>query len=468
MITDDPAQAPRSTFEMRGRPRAVTLGDAGIHHPRAPRGSGFVYTPYEDVTHLATTHRALWLGARRSVYVLARSAFVDPYAPEHLVRMLLARIAQRPGGSAQLARMAEIEETARSRGPLRATWSLASLCLLVFLLQLTAGQSLHEVGYFNAALVADGDLWRVVTANLLHAFPRVPIHLVCNLIGLILLGALAERSLGTARTVCVMGASGLGAMAACAIRDQVEVVGVSGVVFGLLGALLWLEFRCANRLPAWWRIPRRALVILLAVNLGLPLLVPIISGAAHVGGLLCGFLVTAAVAGTPPGRRPSPAWVRGASAAVGLLGLLSVAAAGWELSRPGDFLARHTARFASLPGVTPEELNNRAWFVAIDPGSSRENLEAALLLAERAVNETARQDAPILDTLAELQFQLGLQDEAIETIDEAIAREPDESYYWEQRRRFLGDRDPGDRPAAPWPPPTPDQEPAPDDRGIRV
>jgi hypothetical protein len=57
------------------------------------------------------------------VYVIARRTFVDPNGPEHLVRALLEQIARQPGGSAQLARMAQIEETSRARVLLRATWA---------------------------------------------------------------------------------------------------------------------------------------------------------------------------------------------------------------------------------------------------------------------------------------------------------------------------------------------------------
>ena len=51
--------------------------------------------------------------------------------------------------------------------------------------------------------------------------------------------------------------------------------------------------------------------------------------------------------------------------------------------------------------------------------------------------------------LAELQFRLGDVEAAVATIEEAIALEPGESYYTEQRRRFLGER--SDRPPPPGP-----------------
>jgi tetratricopeptide (TPR) repeat protein len=107
-----------------------------------------------------------------------------------------------------------------------------------------------------------------------------------------------------------------------------------------------------------------------------------------------------------------------------------------------------------LPDIDPMELNNRAWLIAENPDSSREHLEAALLLAERAVQETQRTQASILDTLAEIEFQLGRPERAVEIIEEAIAQAEDErfaGYYREQLRRFRGERDAEDRPDAPSP-----------------
>ena len=76
----------------------------------------------------------------------------------------------------------------------------------------------------------------------------------------------------------------------------------------------------------------------------------------------------------------------------------------------------------SLPGVSAEELNNRAWLLATQPNATPEALAVALILAERAVEETERRDPTILDTLAEVQFQLGHPERALVIIDEAIAR----------------------------------------------
>ena len=143
------------------------------------------------------------------------------------------------------------------------------------------------------------------------------------------------------------------------------------------------------------------------------------------------------------------------------VGAAAVASATAELAGAPGFIARHGERLARLPGVSAFELNERAWIIAISPKATDDELKAALLLAERAVLETDRSVAAVLDTLAEVEFLLGWPDRAMATIDEAIAREPGESYYQEQRKRFAGERAADDRPEGPTflPAPPPDPEP---------
>ena len=90
------------TFRLKGRLTPVSLDGKGVNHPRSPRGDAFELTPYEDVTHIAVSERGVWLGAKRSVYVLSRSDFEDETAPERFADSLLRRIGERPGGEAQL------------------------------------------------------------------------------------------------------------------------------------------------------------------------------------------------------------------------------------------------------------------------------------------------------------------------------------------------------------------------------
>ncbi|HEX5066026.1 MAG TPA: rhomboid family intramembrane serine protease [Myxococcota bacterium] len=431
------------SFALRGHAGPVVLDMRGVHHPLTSRG-GRAFTPYEDVIHLTLSRRALWIGSRRDVAVLPRKAFLRADGPEALAHALLEKLAARPNSRAQLARMAQIEERARACPPSYATWGLTILCVAVYALQLLLGHDVYTVGAMIPALVADGDAWRLVTANLLHANEMLPFHLhiLMNLAGLVAFGALCERPLGTARTLAVMGVSGLAAMTASAF-SQLPTVGVSGVVFGLVGAVTWLEHFRTDELPAWWRVPRRPLYAMLALSFLLGAVVPFIAGGAHVAGFAGGALTAALLADRPLSPR-SAAPVRALAALVVVATVAGVAAAGAELFAPGDFGARHLARIAELPGISPEELNDQAWYVAIDDDSTPEQLAVALSLAERAVAETDRRQATILDTLAELQFLTGAPQAAVATIEEAMALAPKEPYYAEQRRRFLGER--SDRP----------------------
>jgi len=444
---------PHESFPLRRGATPIVLEPEGFHHPATPRGRGHTFSRYADLTHVLATPRALWIGTRRSVYPLARTLFVDPAGPERVGEALLARVAREPGGPERLARMRELDRMAQEpRRPL-ATWALVAACALVFALQLSLGTELFEAGYFSPALVADGDLWRTFTAGLLHGFP---LHLVVNLVGLLLVGRLAERALGTPRLICVMGAAEIGSMAASALADEGGVVGVSGVVFGLAGALLLVELRRSDELPATWRFPRFALVaVILGIlaDAALGLAIPFIAGEAHLGGFAAGFATTAILTRAAPLHAAAGPASRAAATVVTSLSLLSVGAAAAALLVTDDFRARHAARIAALPGISPQELNNHAWLIATDPDSTPAQLEAALLLAGRAVVETAHSDPTLLDTLAEVQFQLGRPDLAVLIIDQAIERAPGEPYYREQRRRFTGEREPDDRPpdpALPW------------------
>lgn len=463
------AAAAAERFPLRDRREAIVLGPEGFEHPRAARGRARIFTSYQDLTHLALSERALWIADRRGLSVLPRALFEERHDPQRLVGALVRRVALLPGGAARLGRMAALDALARHPAPPLATWTLAMLCSIAFLLELLAPAEVFTVGSFSPALVAAGDTWRLVTANLLHGFA---LHLLLNLVGLVVVGRLLERLLGTARCIGVMGVSALGAMLASGLFLEGPVVGVSGVVFGLAGALMWLELRRPAEIPAWWRFPRplrRFVVLAFAVDVVLGFTLPLVAGAAHVGGFVAGVLAAALLTRAGSfGRAPNlPARVL-ATLTVGLT-VLGVGRAAFEVLRAPDFMARQAARLAALPGVSPGELNDHAWRIAIDPAATHAQLESALQLAERAVAETGGREATILDTLAEVQFQLGHPELAVSIIERAISREPDEPYYREQRRRFTGERPADDRPPDPSlrPAPSPARPPLPpDDEGL--
>ena len=76
------------------------------------------------------------------------------------------------------------------------------------------------------------------------------IHLAFNMLALYWLGTIVEQALGTRRFLLVYFVSGLaGSAGALWLSSPIEVtVGASGAIFGILGALLVLEYLATGSL----------------------------------------------------------------------------------------------------------------------------------------------------------------------------------------------------------------------------
>jgi membrane associated rhomboid family serine protease len=460
------------TFPLRrGRP-PVVLHATGFRHPGGLFAGSEFFTAYPHLTQLVITVRGLRVATRKGIFLLRRDAFVSADGPELLVRALYARILAQPGGALQLARMQRLHRWMLGPNPRWLSRGVALACVLVFALQGLYFPWVELAGAFNADLVALGEWWRLVTANFLHAFPS-PLHLALNAICLLALGLLVERALGSGRAALVMAASALGAMGGSYLAGYQWALGASGIVAGLVGGLIWLEFRRPEQLPAIWRIPRQLFVAAVVSETVFLLFIPGIAHAAHLGGFLAGALVTAALAPAELGPGNSPRWLVPACGATALGVGVAVLAAVWPLFAPGSPVAERRAAHLLAANVEPLHLNNVAWTIVTGPAPSPGLVDVALQLAERAVEETWQSDPNVLDTLAEAYFVAGRQEDAIDAIDAAISLAPGVDYFREQRRRFTGERSSEDRPdppAEPWqetPPPLlqppPEEEP-----GIRV
>ncbi len=79
----------------------------------------------------------------------------------------------------------------------------------------------------------------------------------------------------------------------------------------------------------------------------------------------------------------------------------------------------------------PQVLNAFAWFSA----ENEMHLEQALKAAIKAV-EISEKSPQIVDTLAEVYFRMGNNKKAIETIQIAIEKDSEDSYYKEQLEKF--------------------------------
>ncbi len=187
-------------------------------------------------------------------------------------------------GAQQVVRARDI----RSTNQVPITVGLIVVNVITYLLQgsgVVVGDPARTVtgwGRLFGPDVADGEVWRIVTAAFLHGSL---IHIGFNMYLLWALGQQLERALGTARYLLIY-AAGLfgGSLAVLAFNFDTPTLGASGAVLGLagaLGAVLWARGVPLNRSPVF------GLVIL---NLALPLLLTGISFWGHLGGIMGGFV----------------------------------------------------------------------------------------------------------------------------------------------------------------------------------
>lgn len=131
-----------------------------------------------------------------------------------------------------------------------------------------------------APAVERGDFWRLLTSAFDHFGPW---HLFANMWMLLILGLGVERAIGSIRYLGMYIASVLaGAAAALLITPTALVAGASGGVFGMMGA--WAVIAVVYRLKP------QGLLVLIGLNILLSVVVPGISLAGHVGGLVGGAL----------------------------------------------------------------------------------------------------------------------------------------------------------------------------------
>jgi membrane associated rhomboid family serine protease len=177
-----------------------------------------------------------------------------------------------------------------------ATVGLVVLNVVVYLITVYQGGGVARPGgelfekgaLIGAAISVDGDWYRLVTAMFLHASL---LHLAFNMIALYWLGTIVEQALGSSRFLLLYFVSGIaGSAGALALSNPFAVtVGASGAIYGILGALLVLEYRATGTFAG----PALGLIV---INLALSFAIPNISIGGHLGGLAGGILATFALA----------------------------------------------------------------------------------------------------------------------------------------------------------------------------
>jgi membrane associated rhomboid family serine protease len=203
----------------------------------------------------------------------------------------------------------------------RVTVAIIAVCVLLFLGQ-GGSIGLREQGgtiYDNFALfgplIHDGDYWRLVTSGFLHSGI---FHIGFNMYLLWLLGQQLERTVGSSRFATLYFTALLwGSFGSLVQTTESVVVGASGAVFGLMGALA-VEQRRRGYDPF-----SGGLGGLILLNLAIGFVPGFhIAFGGHIGGLIGGVLAGVAFHQADKLRRPWVGYV-----ACALLALVAVAGA---------------------------------------------------------------------------------------------------------------------------------------------
>ncbi|MBO1751197.1 rhomboid family intramembrane serine protease [Actinotalea sp. BY-33] len=199
------------------------------------------------------------------------------------------------------------------------TLTLIGLSVLSFVLQQTLGRAWTDALIF-APFLGETEPWRFLTAAFLHS-PGF-LHIGFNMFALWIIGPSLEQALGRWRFISLYVLAAIGGslmVTLLASPATVEwgrgLVGASGAVFGLFGAILIVLRRLGR--------DARQIVVILGINAVLGFVVPGISWQAHLGGFLVGLVLGVAYAYAPRPRRGQVA----VAATVGVAVLLVVLAA---------------------------------------------------------------------------------------------------------------------------------------------
>jgi membrane associated rhomboid family serine protease len=187
------------------------------------------------------------------------------------------------------------------------TFLLIGLCALVYVLQWLVPDDVIYQNLAFATVYATPEFgvfepWRMLTSAFLHSQGFI-LHIALNMYMLWMFGQALEPLLGRIRFLAVYLLSAFGGSVGYLLltpdyipgQPVTGVVGASGAIFGLFGAMLVVQRHRGGDTRQLW--------VLIAINGVIGFLVPQIAWQAHLGGLVAGALCAAVIAYTPRGPR---------------------------------------------------------------------------------------------------------------------------------------------------------------------
>lgn len=176
------------------------------------------------------------------------------------------------------------------------TAALILINMLVYLFaELTGGTGdpIHmlECGAaYTPAIVEQGEVYRLFTSMFLHFGTQ---HLANNLLVLFVLGGSLERTVGRVKFLLIYLLGGIGGNIVSLYlglksNEFAVSAGASGAVFAVMGAMIYAVLRHKGRVE---NLSARQMLIMAAFSLYFGFTSSGVDNAAHVGGLICGFVL---------------------------------------------------------------------------------------------------------------------------------------------------------------------------------
>jgi rhomboid protease GluP len=162
---------------------------------------------------------------------------------------------------------------------------IVAVNVVAFVWELATGGPGVDHGYlYGPAVMVGGEWWRIVTAAFLHGSI---LHVGLNMLALYQVGNMVEELFGKFRFLLLYALAIAGSgFAVLYFAYGQYTLGASGAIFGLFGALVAVGLR----MDARGRALVGQVVPVIVINLVFTFSIPQISAAAHVGGLITGFL----------------------------------------------------------------------------------------------------------------------------------------------------------------------------------
>ena len=166
-----------------------------------------------------------------------------------------------------------------------------------------AGYMVAHGAMYVPLIVEKKEYYRLLTSVFMHFGIS---HLVNNMIIQFVLGDNLERALGKIKylvfyLLCGVGANVFSMIVSINDYEWAVSAGASGAIFGVIGGLLYVVIRNRGQLED---LSTRQLVLFVVCSLYFGFSSTGIDNAAHIGGLVLGFLLAMIFCGKPEERRP--------------------------------------------------------------------------------------------------------------------------------------------------------------------